>query len=173
MKKIVKSKGKPGRPSGDEKEEAIYKAVIKLLAKNGYEGLSIEEVAKQASVNKTSIYRKFPTRDRLIQATLVKLSEEMKSRIELLDPSMGLNTMISVIASFLTSAQGRALFMAVIQSSSKKISDDARSMLLRPGFEDSKIELSLIVGAIIHRIYFENAAVDREWIEKIVKRLNK
>jgi AcrR family transcriptional regulator len=45
-------------------------AVIEELAAASYERLSIPDVAERAGVNKTSVYRRWPTRSDLVRAAL-------------------------------------------------------------------------------------------------------
>jgi AcrR family transcriptional regulator len=59
-----------GRPRCSEVDRAILGAVISLLTTVGYHRLSIEAVATQAGVAKTSIYRRYATRDELIAAAI-------------------------------------------------------------------------------------------------------
>jgi AcrR family transcriptional regulator len=55
----------PGRPQDSALDAAILKATLRLLGEVGYEGLSIEEVARRAGTAKTSVYRRWPTKDAL------------------------------------------------------------------------------------------------------------
>jgi AcrR family transcriptional regulator len=50
--------------------EAVFKATRRELATTGYSRLSIEVVAKRAGVNKTTIYRRWPTKASLVVAAI-------------------------------------------------------------------------------------------------------
>jgi len=56
--------------------EAILAAVLDELNVNGYAALSVEAVASRAGVNKTTIYRRWPTLDDLLVDALMAWSEE-------------------------------------------------------------------------------------------------
>ncbi|TCO61034.1 TetR/AcrR family transcriptional regulator [Actinocrispum wychmicini] len=58
------------RGKGPRDAAAIYSATVDLLVLNGYEGLTIEGVAAHSKVNKTTIYRWWPSKDALLAATL-------------------------------------------------------------------------------------------------------
>ena len=55
----------------------ILEAARTILAKDGPEGLSLSEVAKRAGVNRGTAYQHFATREKLIEATIASVSDEM------------------------------------------------------------------------------------------------
>ena len=57
---------KPGRPRSAQAHKAILDATLELLAEEGFHGLSIEAVAAKAGVGKTTIYRRWPSKDELV-----------------------------------------------------------------------------------------------------------
>src|SRR6266487_2368234 len=57
---------KPGRPRSAQAHKAILDATLALLAEEGFQGLSIEEVAAKARVGKTTIYRRWSSKDELV-----------------------------------------------------------------------------------------------------------
>ncbi|HEY8482539.1 MAG TPA: TetR/AcrR family transcriptional regulator [Spirillospora sp.] len=57
----------PGRPRSERAEKAIIEATLDLLAReSGVAGVSIEAVAARAGVGKTTIYRRWPSKEALI-----------------------------------------------------------------------------------------------------------
>lgn len=56
--------------NGPRKAEAIFAATLELLAEHGYEKLAIEAVAARSGVNKTTLYRWWPSKDALLAAAL-------------------------------------------------------------------------------------------------------
>ncbi len=57
---------KPGRPRSAQAHKAILDATLELLAEGGFQGLSIEEVAARAGVGKTTIYRRWSSKEELV-----------------------------------------------------------------------------------------------------------
>lgn len=64
----------PGRPRDERADRAILDTALALLAEVGPTGLSVEEVASRAGVSKATIYRRFPTKDDLVVASLSSLA---------------------------------------------------------------------------------------------------
>jgi AcrR family transcriptional regulator len=61
----------PGRPRNVEADNAVLAAALDLIAESGVDGVSIEQVAKRAGVARTTVYRRYATRDELVIAALV------------------------------------------------------------------------------------------------------
>ena len=68
----------PGRPRSAEADRAILDAALQLLYEHGYNGMSMEAVAEAAGVGKTTVYRRYPSKDDLITAAIVSLKGGMK-----------------------------------------------------------------------------------------------
>jgi AcrR family transcriptional regulator len=64
---------------GDKLVAKVFRAVLAELGRVGLENLSIEGVAERAHVNKTTVYRRWPTRERLAHAALVCAAETRSS----------------------------------------------------------------------------------------------
>jgi AcrR family transcriptional regulator len=54
-------------------------ATLHELASAGYAALKVEDIASRARVNKTTIYRRWPTKEALVRAALLSISESHKS----------------------------------------------------------------------------------------------
>ena len=61
---------KPGRPRSAQAHQAILRATLEELAEVGVEAMSIEGVAARAGVGKTTIYRRWPSKEELIKAAI-------------------------------------------------------------------------------------------------------
>ena len=66
-----------GRPRSAEVHSAILKATIELFAEEGFDGMSIEAVAKRAGVGKTAIYRRWSSKEALVLDALKVLRVEV------------------------------------------------------------------------------------------------
>jgi AcrR family transcriptional regulator len=63
-----------GRPRSAEADQAILAATLKLVSEHGVANLTIEGVAAQAGVGKTTIYRRWQTKTQLIIAAVAELA---------------------------------------------------------------------------------------------------
>ena len=73
------TKSSPGRPRSVEANQAILQATLDLLAEVGYQGLSIEAIASRAGVGKTTIYRRYDSKEEL----LVEAIEHNRPELEI------------------------------------------------------------------------------------------
>jgi AcrR family transcriptional regulator len=55
--------------------EAVLKATLQAVGEHGADAVSISEIARQAAVHETSIYRRWPTKDHLLLDALLDYSE--------------------------------------------------------------------------------------------------
>src|SRR3981081_3051256 len=69
--------GRGGRPKGgsDAIVRAVLEATLRQLGDRGFAGVSGDEIAKAAGVNKTSVYRRWPSRGALVLAALHTLRD--------------------------------------------------------------------------------------------------
>jgi AcrR family transcriptional regulator len=75
----------PGRPRDPSVEQAILRAALELFIEHGVAGASIEKIAKQAGVGKTSIYRRWTNREALLAQAIEVARNATGYTIDLLD----------------------------------------------------------------------------------------
>jgi AcrR family transcriptional regulator len=59
-----------GRPRDARTDAAILSATLDLFSEMGFEGMSIEAVAARAGVGKTTIYRRWPSKEAIVVAAV-------------------------------------------------------------------------------------------------------
>ena len=67
----------PGRPRSLRADQAILDAATHLLVEQGFDAMTIEGVAELAGVGKTTIYRRWSTKEDLVVAAVGALSAEV------------------------------------------------------------------------------------------------
>jgi AcrR family transcriptional regulator len=74
---ITAVKRPPGRPRSEESRQSILRSTLKLLRQvGGYSDLSIEAVAAEANVGKTTVYRWWPTKAGLVADAFMASAEQ-------------------------------------------------------------------------------------------------
>ncbi len=88
-------KRKAGRPRSARSHQAILKATIELLTEEGFEAMSIEAIAARAGVGKTTIYRRWSTKNDLVIDAL----DILRSEVPLIDTGDLRSDLIAVLQS--------------------------------------------------------------------------
>jgi AcrR family transcriptional regulator len=128
--------------------EAVLSAVLHELEVNGYAGLSVEAVASRAGVNKTTVYRRWPTLDDLLVDALMTWSEEALPGQATGNIETDLLTLGKELADQLNGGIGRQIVAVVLTSG-------LRSPQLREAtrryFEQQAVRAAPIVAQAIDR----------------------
>ena len=178
-----------GRPRGEPVTEAVLDRTLEELASVGPAQLSVERIARAAEVNKTSIYRRWPTREALIAAAL----ERVLAHLSLAQKDTGslrgdLLFLGESVAGFLDQPAGQALMRAVFTEAvapsiaalarrqlEQSAGSPAVAMVLRARARgewrddaDPRVVLSMLVGALLHRVALERQRPTRAWLGGVV-----
>ena len=179
-----------GRPRSVEADTAIANAVLGLLAESGFEGVTVEAVAHRAGVARSTVYRRFPDRTRLVEGVL-----HHACQVPVVEPHTGsVAGDLVVIATGLrraltTTEFGRALPAVVAAAATNPEVAEAHSAFVatrrlvsleavRQGVErgevdpeiDPEVLIDMVVGAVFHRIFMSRRPVTDEWIGELVER---
>jgi len=80
-----KPKNAAGRPRSPLVDRAVMRGALELFIEHGVAGASIERIAKRAGVAKTSIYRRWPSREALLAQAIEDFRNTTGFTIDLLD----------------------------------------------------------------------------------------
>ena len=110
-------KKSPGRPRSEASHQAMLKAALELLSEVGFETMSIEAIATRAGVGKTTIYRRYSSKDELVADAIESIREEV------LIPDTGnlwsdLDALIENAAQITLTPLGRQAVAMIISSAS-------------------------------------------------------
>ena len=86
MKATAKAGGKRHMVRGDRVVAQTLAAALEELSRVGYAALRVEDVAARARVNKTTVYRRWPTKEDLVKAALLSV---LKSQAVMTIPDTG------------------------------------------------------------------------------------
>src|SRR5215471_9142412 len=88
METLIKSRNPrnaAGRPRSPVVDQAILRAALELFIEHGVAGASIEKIAKRAGVGKTSIYRRWSSRETLLAQAIEVFRNATGYTTDLLD----------------------------------------------------------------------------------------
>jgi AcrR family transcriptional regulator len=67
----------PGRPRSIQSHQAMLQATLALLAEVGFDAMSIDAIAARAGVGKTTIYRRYSSKEELVAGAIESVREEI------------------------------------------------------------------------------------------------
>jgi AcrR family transcriptional regulator len=179
----------PGRPRSEDARQAILRSTLKLLRRVGFPELSIEAIAADARVGKTTVYRWWPNKGALVVDAFASSTEE-----ELRFPDSGsvyrdMAHQMNQFLAVLHSARGR-IVKAVIAAgqSDPKLLEEFRNRLLRPrrqgayrtlrrGIErgelpedlDLDLVLDILYGAMYMRFLIRHDEMSEDYINNVCR----
>ena len=154
------------RPGGRSARvrRAVFDATLSQLAERGNQPLTIESVAAAAGVNKTTIYRNWPTKTELILAAAEDRSAAMITTRATGDPERDLVAFLKSVVKNITSPLGRALVMATLTAGDDREVQRARDAFWRHRFAAAR---DLIRAAVAGGLALDDTEADR-YIERLV-----
>lgn len=177
-----------GRPRGQAVVDAVLEQALHELATSGIHAFSVERVAINAAVNKTSVYRRWPTREALVVAalerTLVGVTSQVPDTGTLRGDLLGL---LAPVVGLLSSPVGVGVLRAsVAESASSAVRELATGELRRTtnpiaaivararrrgewraGVSGRQL-VFMLVGAMMHRVLLEHAKLSKTWVLGLV-----
>jgi AcrR family transcriptional regulator len=168
-------------------QAAVFEATLHLLEEKGYEALSFAMIAERAQVNKTSLYRRWETREQLV---LAAVESQVTQAFPLPDTGTLRSDLIGLaqyLRTFLQSAVGQAILqMATVSTQIPSVSSfpkdywQHRYPLLRPLFDraiargelspqaDLQLLFETLLGILYVRTYVLRESLDETLLERIV-----
>src|SRR5881296_3214548 len=107
------SKRRPGGRSARVRQ-AVLDAAFAELGEKGYAGLSIEAVAQRSGVAKTTVYRRWPTRDELVADALASRSDRYEPIPDTGSLRGDLKEFCEGVRAKLTSNHGKAMLKSLV-----------------------------------------------------------
>jgi AcrR family transcriptional regulator len=71
------NKKPPGRPRSVQSHQAMLRAALELLAEVGFNAMSMDAIAARAGVGKTTIYRRYASKEELVADAIENVREEI------------------------------------------------------------------------------------------------
>ncbi|MQY06434.1 TetR/AcrR family transcriptional regulator [Actinomadura macrotermitis] len=133
---------------GPRRRRQIFDAALQALARDGFEAMTIEGVAEQAGVNKTTIYRWWPSKSALLGAALLDAP-----LLELPLPDTGslrgdLVELVGALVRLLTGEPAGPVARAALGAA---VGDPALAMRFRAFFADRLVREQAVVDRAVAR----------------------
>ncbi|UNO39582.1 TetR/AcrR family transcriptional regulator [Streptomyces sp. MST-110588] len=179
----------PRNGGGPRKKQEIFDATLDLLREKGYAGLTIEGVAERSGVNKTTIYRWWPSKGALLGAALIGARQ-----LGLTPPDTGtlqgdLEALLRTMLKLLTDAPAADIVVSALGAAtqSPEMAEHARGFFAdrlareRPIFEravargelppdtDPMLLVDLLAGAAWLRIVFRREPAGEDFVTHAVR----
>ncbi len=167
--------------------QAILRATFQQLGERGFSALSVEDVARTAGINKTTVYRRWPTKADLVVAAILAARDEMPPFEETGDLRGDLVRLIRMKMARVATPRGKKIARALIG-----FDDDPELARVARAFREHRYSLpssiihravergelradtdpellsELIHAAVFHRAIVLNDPIDVAYIERVV-----
>jgi AcrR family transcriptional regulator len=183
-----------GRPRDAGVDERVMAVAWELLRARGYAGLNVDEVAERAAVAKTTLYRRWPTKDHLVVAAATRMVPAVPVpdtgdlRRDLTEFAVGLAARLTKYRMAGSDGVSAGLAAELVAAAARHpdLGDMLRDVdarrhtlaldrlrraseqgALRPGV-DHAIVIDQVSGPIYYRILITGATADRSYAERLV-----
>jgi AcrR family transcriptional regulator len=172
---------------GEPVVQGVLTAALAELARVGYGALRIEDVAARAGVNKTTVYRRWPTKPELVRAALMSMAGD-----KIKEPNTGTlrGDLLEIARNMLRlscSMEGQGIFrMMLAEGPGSELLGIAHS--IKENFEavpravleaaasrgeialgaDTLLLFDALAGAVHRRLFMEREKVDDALLERLV-----
>jgi len=164
-----------GRPRSIEADQAILRATLDLLAEVGYQSISIEAIAARAGVGKTTIYRRYTSKEEIVADAIESLREDLPTpntgnfwedvdiltdyAAQKIDSPLGRQTLALIIST----ASSNPQFAQVYKTKYLKLRREAFTQVLERAKSRGEIEkdadidliIDILSGAIYYAVVFK------------------
>jgi AcrR family transcriptional regulator len=176
-----------GRPRDPEAQRRILAAAATELQQRGYDAMSVERVAAEAGVAKTTLYRRWPTKAQLVVALITELRAEVPFR-PTGDHHRDLATLVGAVAKSLSDAPPALiadLLAAAVRD--RRVGDSVRSLWAErhravttvvaqaqaAGLTDDSVPPAVLVdqlvGPLYYRLLVTGEPIDPEYARTLVR----
>ena len=166
---------------------AVLRTTLEILGERGYAGLRIDDVAAKAGVNKTTIYRRWPSRTDLVIAALTALATPPKA-VETGRLDCDLHATFMNATTLRSTRVGRGVVRALIaergdpevervvqvikerhRAPARAVLEHARRRGELPKRVDIELLLDILTGTIHGRLRDCPRPLDQEWVKRVVR----
>ncbi|HEV2638415.1 MAG TPA: TetR/AcrR family transcriptional regulator C-terminal ligand-binding domain-containing protein [Actinocrinis sp.] len=177
-----------GRPRSAAADAAILAATRDLLAEQGWDRLSLGEVAARAGVAKTTLYRRWPGKTELVVDAMAEIFGTLRP-VDAGSVRADAAAVIADLVALLSRPETQAAFLALAAESARdprlrtvvreKIIDRQRHLVLcgaaraearaeTSRIHDPGLVFDVITGTIVHRLLIAGEPVDQDYLDRFL-----
>jgi AcrR family transcriptional regulator len=181
----------PGRPRSEKARKAILAAAMELLLDHGLNAMSMDDVAGRAGVSKATIYRWWPSKERLALDALAaewastptasqrhtgSLRGDLLTRFRPWLRQLNRKPFARVVAGLVAEAQTnpefaelyRKQFVAPRRDATRELLVRARDRGEIAANTDLEVTLDLLYGPIYHRLLHGHAPLTERFAQQVI-----
>lgn len=142
----------------------VRAATLALLEEVGYDGLQLTDVAARAGVNRTTLYRRWPSKPQLVAELVGELADEQVPNAD----TGSLTTDLAIMLDQLTGLLRVRAVRAVLRAAVTLVDDDPEVDGLRRSFWDRQLhDASVVVTRAIQRGELAAGTDPRLFLEQV------
>ena len=184
------SKKSPGRPRSAQSHQAMLQATLELLAEVGFDVMSIDAIAARAGVGKTTIYRRYASKEELVADAIESVREEMvipdtgnlqsdidelvQNAAQITLSPLGRQTVAMIIGSASSNAQFAKIYWTKYLQPRRKtfaiVLDRAKARNEIPTDLDSDLVFDIMSGIMLYALVFQPTS--ESWTTYVCRALN-
>ncbi len=191
MTSTAESPRPPGRPRSEKAHQAILAAAMDLVLNRGLHAMSMDDVARRAGVSKATIYRWWPSKERLVldalatewattppagQRHMSSLRGDLLARFRPWIRQLNRKPYARVVAGLVAETQTNPEFAELYREHFVQPRRDAtRELLVRARDRgeitadiDFEVALDLLYGPIYHRLLHGHAPLTERFANKVI-----
>lgn len=175
-----------GRPRDPSVDQAILDAARSVVAAKGFNGTSMDEIARRAGVGKDTLYRRWKCKEDLVLRLLTRMSEENVPAPKMEDPRYGLFVFLQNIRKVNLDTEAGLIIAGIVSASArnKRLAEvfqdfwrGRRKLAAAPVREiapsdttDEELEVILdhILGPFYYRLLLTGDPVDDEYLWDLI-----
>ena len=138
-----------GRPRDPAADQAILDAARSVVAEKGFNGASMDEIARRAGVGKDTLYRRWKSKEELVLHLLKVMSEQNVPAPRLEDPRYGLFVFLQNIRKVNLDTNIGSIIAGLVSYPLNKLMGSNKD---KPAIEKSYLEMFVVEGFTIPQI---------------------
>jgi AcrR family transcriptional regulator len=177
-----------GRPRNQAIDDVVLDATIRLLSEHGFHGVSMDDIAAEAHTGKDTLYRRWPSRRRLVTAALDRLVRVSMDALPtgsadgLSDYFLELDRLVTstpfghVVASTVGEAAHDpemaawlSTFWEARRAEAAVYLDDGNSATGHVSTPEQAVALDLLFGALLFVWFVDRRPITRPYIQRLAR----